>query len=844
MTVDLSGSLALRARAREQQTRQLLWTLGRWLLRLLAFFGLAVLFADIFLSFIPLTRGLVAAGYFASGISLLPLLIDFYCRTRWSALPDVPPLAEALKIHPDANLADFLTHGSADLLGGALRFAQTQGNSAPSARHLFAATIASTVGQTIFSRAGLLTVPDQTQSVLETASSDTHSLSLAELIEQAAGLAIDEQRPRIDEGDLLLALTLHDPLAKQMLFEAQAEEEAVRAAVAWQRRWQARQERPPAYEQPVGAGIAEDWTSGYTPFVSRYAVNLTRQAAATDRYAIYGREKETETLERWLAKQRGHNVLLVGQPGIGKQSIIIGLAQRLVRGTSHPTLRYHQILKIDIPSLLAGVSDRGEIEARLLRIFGEVARAGNVILYLEDIHLLIGGGDRIAGVDATEILLSVLRSPAIHVVATTSPEDYQQRIGSNTAVAALFERLDVAETSPETTLLILEDQAPRIEIETKVFFTMGAFLTLIELSERYLKDQPLPRKAVNLLTELGTYAQNRGERFVTLHLVQKMLSEKLAVPLGTAQGDERDKLLRLEEELHKTVVAQDEAISAIAAALRRARAGLASGKRPLASFLFLGPTGVGKTESAKALARVYFGSETRMIRLDMSEYQQTDGLARLLGTPSSTTGVKVGGTFADTVHDQPFSLILLDELEKAHPQILNLFLQVFDDGRLTDGMGRVIDFTNAIIIATSNAGAELIRTSIAAGEDQETRRTKLINYLQEQGIYRPEFLNRFDGLIAFRPLEPEHVAAIVRLMLTGLAEKLAAEQQITVSFSDDLVTAIATAGFDPQFGARPIRRLIQDTVEHHLAQKILAGELARGASLKLTADQIGLKSQV
>jgi len=277
----------------------------------------------------------------------------------------------------------------------------------------------------------------------------------------------------------------------------------------------------------------------------------------------------------------------------------------------------------------------------------------------------------------------------------------------------------------------------------------------------------------------------------------------------------------------------------LAGALRRARSGLSSGKRPIASLLFLGPTGVGKTETAKALARVYFGGEDRMTRFDMSEYSQSDSLVRLIGAPGAN-GVKVGGLLADAVHDRPFSLVLLDEFEKAHPQILNLFLQILDDGRLTDGTGRVVDFTNTIVIATSNAGAELIRQSIAAGEDQETRRKKLLDSLQAQGIYKPELLNRFDGVVAFQPLAQEHVKAIVEMMLGQLAAKLQAEQQMTISFAPDLIEGLATAGFDPQFGARPIRRLIQDKVETYLANAILRGTIQKGSNLTITRANIGM----
>lgn len=842
--VDFSHSQALQTRQRQRLVSHPLWFLGRWFLRLLVLIGLMLGLVDLAMPK-QLATGLVALSYLVIGLAIFPLLLDLFARYRWSVLAELPPLAAALTHQRPVNLADYLTLEAAGVIERVLRTTHSSAEQLIAGSQILACAFAEPAVRRILERCGLILPPEAVTQLAQVEADQKTGLDLGHFLEVAAEQAVQDDRPQIDEGDLILALFQLDSVSQKIAFTAQVKEDDLRAAIAWQRRWRALSVQPPSYERPVGAGIAQDWTSGYTPFLSRFATNLTKQVrdSGFTGVLIRGREQEIQNLERWLSKQRGHNVLLVGEQGIGKQSIIRGLAVRLVAGTNQPSLRYQQILALDVPALLAGSTNRGEIEEKMLRVFADAARAGNVILYIDDIHLLIGGGDRVGGVDATEILLNALRSPNLYVVATTTPAEYASRIGSNSAVANLFERLDVAELDAATTLEILEDSVTMVEREGNSFFTIQALQEIIRLADRYLHDQRFPQKALNLLTELGALAREGDERMIRPETVQKMVSERLKVPLQAADENERDKLLKLEEELHKTVIAQDEALGAIAAALRRARAGLASGKRPIASLLFLGPTGVGKTESAKALARVYFGDEGRMIRLDMSEYQQSDGLVRLLGAPATAAGVKTGGHFVDQVHDQPFSLILLDELEKAHPQILNLFLQVLDDGRLTDGTGRVIDFTNTIIIATSNAGAELIRTSIAAGEDQETRRSKLLNHLQEVGIYRPEFLNRFDGLIAFHPLTIEQVGQIVRLMLATLAKKLGTEQQITVTFADDLIAAVAQHGFDPQFGARPVRRLIQDTVEHYLAQRILEGKLARGQSLELTAAELGLQGK-
>ena len=840
--VDFAHSLALEAIGRQKMVNQPLWTTARWLTRLLALGSIFILGLE-FSRIGQLPASMMGLAELVLGLTIPFLMYDFYARTRWSALPVLSPLVKIIGQQPPPNLADYLSPGAAAVIIGTLARSPQQPGAILSSQQLLMAVLTEPSTKNILARCGLLVPPEGLPHIEEAARQQPSPLPLDHLLELAAEELVQSASERlIDEGDLLVVLFDHDPIMKQLAFGAQIEKEQLVAAISWQRRWRAATDELPAYERPVGAGIAQDWTAGYTPFLSRFSTNISRQVRESGFTGklIHGRDKEIQNLERWLAKQRGHNVLLVGDQGIGKASIIRGLAVRLLAGTTHDSLRYQQIVALDVPALLAGSSDRGQIEEKLLHVFSDAARAGNIILYIDDIHLLVGGGDRVGGVDATEILLNALRSAGLYVVATTTPQEYAGRIGSNTALANLFERLDVSQLDAATTLEVLEDSVPLLEHESGVFVTVQALLEIIHLAERYIHDQPFPQKGLNLLTELGAFAHDNGERVIRPEVVQALLTDKLKVPLQKANENERDKLLHLEEELHKTVIAQNEAIAAIAAALRRARAGLASGKRPIASLLFLGPTGVGKTESAKALARVYFGAEDRMIRLDMSEYQQSDGLVRLIGAPATATGVKTGGHFVDQVHDEPFSLILLDELEKAHPQILNLFLQVLDDGRLTDGTGRLIDFTNAIIIATSNAGAELIRTSITAGEDQETRRTKLLNYLQQEGIYRPEFLNRFDGLVAFHPLTAEQVAQIVRLMLATLAAKLATEQQITITFADDLISGIAQTGFDPQFGARPIRRLIQDTIERLLAEKILSGSLARGQTLALTAADVTL----
>lgn len=853
MVLDFSKSLALRAVGREKKINHLAFRILKWT----GSIGTAlstVIGVGSLLGWINLPNFILGLVLVVLGLCLGLLVADLYLYGQYIGIPRLVSLSQALVQSPPPNLADYLTREAALLVRSALNYWGNDEKIFPPILLLFAAS--QSPANWALARLGIIFSSEEANnlvtSVKKSNADNTGDGILLRVFEVAAEHASQARKDKIDDSDIMQALFSEDVAAKKILFDFKSKSEDVANAFNWLTRLRALTLEIAPYNRQLGAGIAEDWTSGYTPYLSKFTNNLTRNVKSAGKFfALHGHAKEITQLERLLSKGNASNVILVGPSGIGKETVVMGLAQKLYLGLGPEKMRYQQILSLDIQSVIAGESDRGEIEARLNRLFAEAARAGNIILLIENIHHLIGGGDRVGGIDASELLASALRAEGLHIVATTTPEEFQARIAKSGAIATLFERIDMLEPAKNDVMEILEDAILPIENETGAFFTEQALRDIVEIADRYVHDQPFPQKALNLAADLASYVMDAESRWVTPEVVSQVLSEKLKMPLASATGEEQKQLLNLEAELHETVVDQEEAIGAIGAALRRARAGLAGGKRPIASFLFLGPTGVGKTESAKALARVYFGDpispsglrgagENHMIRLDMSEYQQVDGLARLIGAPSTTPGVKTGGVLVDAIHDQPFSLLLLDELEKAHPQILNLFLQVLDDGRLTDGSGRVIDFTNTIIIATSNAGAELIRESIAANEDQEARRRKLVEYLQSQGIYRPEFLNRFDGVVAFRPLAPEHVLSIVKLMLGDLKNRLAKEREINLSFSDDLVVALAKAGFDPAYGARPIRRLIQDKVESFLANQILGNKITRGGTLTLTSSLVNL----
>lgn len=814
-------------------------TVIRWAARIVAVLDLLVLIGW-YTNLVVLGHLVRAASFVTLGLALVWLVIDVYQRTKWASLPVLPPLSAATFEKNDLNLADYLDLELVKLLEEAA--AQANGQE-PNALQCFQAVLTTPVARSVLVRLGVPYDDQSRQLLVSRAGRGGSSTELTALIRDAAKAVIESQLPHIDLGSFLTILA-QDPGVKAALFDVHVEPADVTAVVAWQRRLDQFHRHVPAYDQPVGAGIAEDWTAGYTPALNQFSDNWSNQVDPTKPSLVIGRDKELGLLARYLSKTRGQNVLLVGQPGVGRDTLVLGFAQQVAAGAVPDNLRFQQIRVLDTGTLLAGVSDRGTLEARLLRVFGDAARAGNVILYLPNVETLIGGGERVGGVDATDVLMRVLKAASIRIIAATTPADYQNRIAANPTLAGLLDRIDIGDLDKQSTLEVLEDSVFQVENQTNTLFIYSALRTIVEAADRYLHDQPFPEKALDLLSEVANFAAQNNRNWVDPDLVQQALSEKLKMPLQTVQGDERDQLLNLEQQLHQSVIGQDEAITAIASALRRARAGLTTGKRPIASLLFLGPTGVGKTESAKALARVYFGDEDRMVRFDMSEYQQGDGLVKLIGAPNQATGTKSGGYLADAVHDQPFSLVLLDELEKAHPQVLNLFLQVLDDGRMTDGAGRLIDFTNTIIIATSNAGAELIRQSIAQGEADDARRQRLLDYLQQEHIYRPEFLNRFDGVIAFHPLTLENVQAIARLLLGALSQQISSQQQIQVSFSPELIQLVAAGGFDPELGARPLRRFIQDHVESWLANQLISGQLTRGATLIVTPDLVGLAPSV
>ena len=631
-------------------------------------------------------------------------------------------------------------------------------------------------------------------------------------------------RPVVDITELLVAVG-HDATVAEILADLAIDNQKLRNVVAWisisrrlsrsHRRW-----RGQASYRGRG-GMNRAFTAIATPMLDQYSHDLTQLARSGVLAQCIGREREFEEIFRVFESGRA-NPLLVGLPGVGKTAIVDGLAYRMVADDVPPVLQDRRLVSLSTAALVGAAGRQGELEERFTIILNEVARSGNIILYIDNVQNLMGltteGGSRL---DLAEILAQAVGRHAFLCLATTNPTD-EHRYVERSGLASVLQRVPINEVDTNGGIQILEGKVGATEYKLGVLFSYDAIERAVTLSQRYLHDRYLPEKAVSLAEEAAVYVhKTRGKgSTVTGEDVAAIVAERTNIPVTQVTEAETAKLLHLEEKIHERVIGQDEAVKAVSAALRRARAELRDVKRPIANFLFLGPTGVGKTELAKAVAEVYFGDERTMIRLDMSEYQVQSSLGRLIGTAEGE-----GGFLTETVRKNPFTLLLLDELEKAHPEILNVFLQVMDDGRLTDSTGRTIDFTNVILIATSNAGTAIIQAGIEAGETLESIKQRLLQ--RELGQYfRPEFLNRFDGIIVFKPLDFEQVIAITRLMLTQLGVLLK-DKGVQLRVSEPAIMELAQSGFDPQFGARPLRRAIQEHVDNALANALLTGQLAR-----------------
>lgn len=636
------------------------------------------------------------------------------------------------------------------------------------------------------------------------------------------------------------------------------------------------------------------------PTLEQYSRDLT-EAAREDRLdPVVGRNAEVERVMQILCRRMKNNPCLVGEPGVGKTAVVEGLAQMIASGTVPEILADKRILSLDLSGMVAGSKYRGEFEERIKRVIAEVRAAGNVILFVDELHTLIGAGGAEGAMDASNILKPALSRGEVQMIGATTRTEYRKYIEKDAALERRFQPVYVEEPTREETIAILQGLRSKYEEHHGVTISDDALEAATDYAIRYINDRFLPDKAIDLIDEaasrkkLGIFAGNKTAKKAeeTRHNLEEALEAALAegdieaaqalkkdldktdkkiektkhnmrekeqeqmlvteedvadvvsvwtkIPVSKITQTESQRLLKLEEILHKRVVGQNEAVETVAKAIRRGRVGLKDPKRPIGSFLFLGPTGVGKTELSKALAEVMFGNENAIIRVDMSEYMEKHSVSKMIGSPPGYVGFEEGGQLSEQVRKNPYSVILFDEIEKAHPDVFNVLLQVLDDGRITDSQGRTVDFKNTIIIMTSNAGAQRIvdpkKLGFSNVENAESEHKDMKNNVMEEikRMFKPEFLNRIDDIIVFRALSKEDVKGIAALMLKELKNRLAKQMDITLTYGDTVKNFIFEKGYDKKYGARPLKRAIQNNIEDSLAEEILSGKIQASDKVSMT----------
>lgn len=580
--------------------------------------------------------------------------------------------------------------------------------------------------------------------------------------------------------------------------------------------------------------FGKDWHYAYTPHLDQYCLELTDYDPTEYRQALLiGRKDELDVATVVLRRPSQNSVILVGEPGIGRKTFIHYFASQIRENAfGARSLDEARVLLFDLGRAVGDSLSRGEdIENTLRLLFGEAMYAGNVILAIENIDQYLRNDG--ARPNLAPIFSEFLQWPNFRVLATAPTNQYHELASQNEQILKFFEVIYLRETNTEETFLVLLEKFKAVE-RRDVVFTIKALDAIIASAERYNWETPFPERAIDLAQEVLLYWQGSGERFVTPETINAFTALKTGVPTGVIGEEEKEKLLRLEELLHERVIGQDEAVKQVAGAMRKARAGFGDAKRPLGSFIFFGATGVGKTETAKAFAESYFGNEESMIRLDMSEFQTGEAVDQLIGSRE----MRVQGRLTGLAKEHPFSILLLDEIEKANPKALDLFLQILDEGYVTDSEGEKISFRNMIIIATSNAGAPLIKQAVEAGLDMAEVKKQTMDFIVANNIFRLEFLNRFDGMIFFEPLKDDELNQITLLKLKKFADRLKKEKNIVITFAPDVAPKIVERGYEPAFGARSLNRYIEDAIEDVVVKKIIAGEVISGGTLTVSADDL------
>ena len=642
-----------------------------------------------------------------------------------------------------------------------------------------------------------------------------------------------------------------------------------------------------------------------TPTLNQYSRDLTQLAKEGGLDPVIGREEEIQRVIQILSRRSKNNPCLIGEPGVGKTAVVEGLAQNIVSGIVPDSVINKRVVTLDLSGMVAGSKYRGEFEERIKKVLAEVKKAGNILLFIDELHTIIGAGGAEGAIDASNILKPSLARGEIQLIGATTIEEYRKYIEKDAALERRFQPVTVEEPDEEQAVAILTGLRPQYEAHHHVKITDEGIRAAVQMSERYINDRNLPDKAIDLMDEaasrvrLGSFktpkqmketeqrireldiileeavrglrlgdakaAREEKEELLKRHAKQikkyhkdaekkeplvneneiaEVVSSWTKIPVKKLTADESAKLAKLEKTLHKRVIGQEEAVSAVAKAVRRGRVGLKDPNRPIGSFLFLGPTGVGKTEISKALAEAVFGNEQAMIRVDMSEYMEKHSVSKMVGSPPGYVGYDEGGQLSEKVRRNPYSVVLFDEIEKAHPDVFNILLQVLDDGHITDAQGRKVDFKNTNIIMTSNAGAQSIVSPKHLGFGSQDDEKQNYEYMKQgvmeevRRIFKPEFLNRIDETIVFHALTKEDMKQIVTLLAKTLVERCRTQMEIELHIRDSVKAYIVETAYDPKYGARPLRRMIQSKIEDALAEEILAGRIKRGDRV-----EVGLKKK-
>ncbi|MEU1913367.1 ATP-dependent Clp protease ATP-binding subunit [Streptomyces massasporeus] len=795
------------------------------------------------------------------------------------------------------DLGRLLSQPARELVRGAAQYAAEHGSRDLDTQHLLRAALATEPTRTLLSKAGAN--PDSLASQIDDRSGPAQHAPDEAPPPTALSLTPAAKRALLDAHDMARARGYGYIGPEHVLSALASNPDSAAGHILNAARF-APSEPSEAPEVPQ----SERPRPTNTPTLDKYGRDLTELARQGRIDPVIGRDQEIEQTVEVLSRRGKNNPVLIGDAGVGKTAIVEGLAQRISEADVPDVLLGRRVVALDLTGVVAGTRYRGDFEERMNNIVGEIrAHSDQLIIFIDELHTVVGagsGGGDGSSMDAGNILKPALARGELHIVGATTLEEYR-RIEKDAALARRFQPIMVPEPTPADAIEILRGLQDRYEAHHQVRYTDEALVAAVELSDRYLTDRRLPDKAIDLIDQAGARVRLRArtkgtdvralereleqltrdkdqavadeqyeqatqlrDRIVELkqriteaggdsevdegqdlvvgaESIAEVVSRQTGIPVASLTQEEKDRLLGLEEHLHQRVVGQDEAVRVVSDAVLRSRAGLAAPDRPIGSFLFLGPTGVGKTELARALAEALFGSEDRMVRLDMSEYQERHTVSRLVGAPPGYVGHEEAGQLTEVVRRHPYSLLLLDEVEKAHPDVFNILLQVLDDGRLTDSQGRTVDFSNTVIVMTSNLGSEAItrrgaQTGFAAGgadADEEARREQILRPLREH--FRPEFLNRIDEIVVFRQLTTEQLRRITNLLLDR-TRSLVQDKGITVTFTDRAVEWLAERGYQPEYGARPLRRTIQREVDNELSRLLLDGRVDEGGEVTVDVE--------